>query len=76
MDFVSSEKKENSDVIERDAIWNGMRVCLELSFSASWQRDVTALGLYVCGPKMRAISFSEGFRVSKHSSDRSSSLKK
>ena len=46
MDFVSSEKKENSDVIESDAIWNGMRVCLELSFSASWQRDVTALGLY------------------------------
>ena len=30
MDFVSSEKKESSEVIESDAILNGMHFCLEL----------------------------------------------
>lgn len=45
--FFSSAKKDSKDAIVSDAILKTECVCLELNISLPWQRDVSALGLYL-----------------------------
>lgn len=45
--YFSSAKKDSKDAIVSDAILKTECVCLELNISFPWQRDVSALGLYL-----------------------------